>query len=109
MWRWIVWFLTWLSGDPADVARESARAAASIAAARASMTLEVEPQPAPEPAPGQCCVDCGGTGWITHGDGHRTQCPCPPECPCKAKKTPCPDGQCPIPAGSPTPAAPARL
>jgi hypothetical protein len=108
MWRYVVYLLTWLSGDPADVPREHARAAASIAAARASMVHDADPQPAPTP-PSGCCVECRGTGWITHGDGHRTECPCPADCSCKAKKTPCADGQCPVPAGSPTPAAPARL
>jgi hypothetical protein len=29
-------------------------------------------QPAPVPAK---CSRCNGTGWITHGDGHRTVCP----------------------------------
>jgi len=29
-----------------------------------------------------CCGACKG-GFITHGDGHKTPCPCPPECECK--------------------------
>lgn len=32
---------------------------------------------------------CGGkcvNGVITQGDGHKTPCPCPPDCPCKVKK-----------------------
>jgi hypothetical protein len=32
-----------------------------------------------------CCGECKG-GFITHGDGHKTPCPCPPECKCKQKK-----------------------
>jgi len=40
---------------------------------------EVKPDPKPEPA-----CPCNGTGFITHGDGHRTPCPCPTgQCNCK--------------------------
>jgi hypothetical protein len=35
----------------------------------------------------QCCGLCE-CGVITHGDGHKTQCPCPKECKCR---------QCPKP------------
>lgn len=91
-WRWLMWCLSWLSSDPADLATGHARAAASIAAARATMVQGAEPTPAPSK---ECCVECRGTGYITHGDGHRTQCPCPGDCPCKTKA--CPDGKCPIP------------
>jgi hypothetical protein len=31
--------------------------------------------PLPTPTP-DVCPQCGGTGWITHGDGHKTKCPC---------------------------------
>lgn len=106
MWRWLIWFLTWLSADMGDVARESARAAASIAAARATMAIDTAP--APEPPAGGCCIECRGTGWIVHGDGHRTACPCPADCACKKPKQSCPDGQCPVPAASPTTGSPAR-
>jgi hypothetical protein len=41
-----------------------------------------KPEPSPEPKPGECCKRCEN-GWITHGDGHRTPCPCPPTCECK--------------------------
>ena len=34
--------------------------------------------------PAHCCTDCGGKGYITHGDGHRTACPCPASCKCKS-------------------------
>lgn len=34
----------------------------------------------------ECCGACQGTGLITHGDGHKTPCPCPPDCKCKQKK-----------------------
>lgn len=92
LWRWLVAFLVWLSADPAEIDLEHPRAAAAVAAARASMAHDAAPAPTPPgpkpPAPGKC-VDCGGTGWIVHGDGHRTRCPC------GAKG--CADGKCPAP------------
>lgn len=33
-------------------------------------------------APAECCGECEG-GKIVHGDGHVTDCPCPPNCECK--------------------------
>lgn len=46
----------------------------------------------------ECCGACKGTGFITHGDGHKTPCPCPQDCECKAVKHPpavlCEDGKC---------------
>jgi hypothetical protein len=65
------------------------------------------PAPAPTPAPGKCCSDCGGRGYIVHGDGHRTPCPCPPSCPCK-KGAGCPDGKCGASGVSPATASPAK-
>jgi hypothetical protein len=48
----------------------------------------------------KCCGVCKG-GFIIHGDGHKTPCPCPPDCECKAVKhqsvivhQTCPDGTC---------------
>lgn len=35
-----------------------------------------------EEAPAECCGECVG-GKIIHGDGHVTDCPCPPDCQCK--------------------------
>lgn len=35
--------------------------------------------PVPAPVPGKC-PDCKGTGFITHGDGHKTSCPKYPGC-----------------------------
>lgn len=97
MWRWLIWFLTWLSSDPRDLAVGHARAAASISAARSTMLAGGEPTPAPE----GCCSECNNTGWITHGDGHRTQCPCPSDCPCKQPKdVKCEGGQCTSPTES---------
>jgi len=49
----------------------------------------------------ECCCQCVG-GIITHGDGHKTACPCPPTCKCKRAvthppavlHTQCKDGKC---------------
>ena len=47
-----------------------------IALDMALVTLQADaPPPTPGPAP-EKCQQCGGTGWITHGDGHKTPCPC---------------------------------
>jgi len=55
---------------------EHAKSAAAVAAARASMeAASPAPQPEPKPKP-KVCPQCNNTGWITHGDGHRTRCPC---------------------------------
>jgi hypothetical protein len=93
LWRWFVAFLVWLSADPVEIDLEHPRAAAAVAAARASMGHDLAPVPPPPgpkpPAPGKC-QDCNGTGWITHGDGHKTRCPC--------GAVGCPDGKCPAPA-----------
>jgi hypothetical protein len=43
---------------------------------------DVKPNPQPQPA-----CPCNGTGFITHGDGHKTPCPCPAgQCNCAKKK-----------------------
>ncbi len=42
-----------------------------IALDMALVTLQAD---TPAPSPGKC-DKCGGTGWITHGDGHKTPCP----------------------------------
>lgn len=59
-------------------------------AVQASYTLHTS-----SPAPiNECCGACKN-GKITHGDGHVTPCPCPPECKCKAPKgTLCESGTC---------------
>jgi hypothetical protein len=37
--------------------------------------------------PEKCCGKCNGTGKVRSGDGLAlVDCPCPPTCPCKAKK-----------------------
>jgi len=54
------------------------------------------------PVDGKCCGLCVN-GVITHGDGHKTPCPCPPDCECRAKGAvhhppaklhDCPGGKC---------------
>lgn len=72
----ILSFMAWLFGQAVDV--ESAKAGAAVAAAASSMAEGTTPGPAPKPTPPKpdVCPDCKGTGWIVHGDGHRTPCPC---------------------------------
>lgn len=36
-----------------------------------------------EQAKAECCKDCKGKGYVTHGDGHNTVCICPDTCACK--------------------------
>lgn len=58
---------------------EPARSAAAVAVAAASMAADdAKPGPTPGPTPPKpdVCPDCKGSGWIVHGDGHRTPCPC---------------------------------
>lgn len=83
MWKYILSVLAALSADPAEIDREAPRASAAVSAAYATTAQEKAPEPQPEPKPG-CCTDCGGKGYITHGDGHRTACPCPASCKCKS-------------------------
>ncbi len=52
----------------------------SAVAVNASYTLHTQKSPLPE----VCCGRCVN-GKIVHGDGHVTDCPCPPGCKCKAK------------------------
>lgn len=103
MWRFLMALLASLSAEPQAVDREHPRAAAAVAAAYATFATEADPAPSPTPGPGKCCGECKG-GWITHGDGHRTPCPCPSTCKCKTAG--CPDGKC-VPGASPATASPA--
>lgn len=48
------------------------RDAAAIELGIASLAGVPAPQPVPTP---EKCLRCKGTGWLTHGDGHRTPCP----------------------------------
>lgn len=82
MWQWMLSVLAALSADPAQIDQEAPRASAAVQAAYAVTAPEKAPEPKPEPKPG-CCTDCGGKGFIVHGDGHRTPCPCPASCKCK--------------------------
>lgn len=93
MWRSLLAFLASLTADPVAIDREAPRAAAAVAASYSQFAKAEAPTPAPTPKPGDCCSGCKGTGYITHGDGHRTACPCPSSCKCK--KAACPDGKCP--------------
>jgi hypothetical protein len=96
---WLVALLAAWSAEPDALEREHPRAEAAVACAYASL-LTAAPAPATAPpAPGPTppaparCEKCNGTGYIVHGDGHRTVCPC---------RASCPDGTCPKPRG-PTP------
>ena len=84
MWQYIISVLAALSADPAQIDREAPRASAAVSAAYAATAVEKAPQPTPEPPKPACCTECGGRGYIVHGDGHRTACPCPASCKCKA-------------------------
>jgi hypothetical protein len=82
MWQYILSVLAALSADPAQIDQEAPRASAAVSVAYAATAPDKAPEPKPEPKPG-CCTDCGGRGYIVHGDGHRTPCPCPSTCKCK--------------------------
>jgi hypothetical protein len=83
MWQSFLWFLVWLSADPAAIDREAPRASAAVSVAYAAFAVEQAPQPKPAPPKPGCCSECGGKGYVVHGDGHRTSCPCPASCKCK--------------------------
>jgi hypothetical protein len=84
MWQYILSVLAALSADPAQIDLEAPRASAAVSAAYSTTAVEKAPEPKPEPPKPGCCTDCGGKGVIVHGDGHRTACPCPASCKCKA-------------------------
>ena len=86
MWTWLLSLLASLAADPAQIDREAPRASAAVSAAYAATAQDAAPQPKPEPPKPKpaCCTECGGKGYITHGDGHRTACPCPTACKCKS-------------------------
>ena len=50
-------------------------------AVSAAYTLHTQAIPTPE---AKCCGLCKN-GKVVHGDGHVTDCPCPPGCKCKVK------------------------
>lgn len=83
MWAQLIAILASLAADPAAIDRETPRACAAVAVAYAATAQERAPEPKPvppKPAPA-ICEQCGGKGYITHGDGHRTICPT-----CQGKK-----------------------
>jgi hypothetical protein len=84
MWKYMLALLASLAADPAQIDREAPRASAAVSAAYATTATEKAPEPKPEPPKPGCCTECGGKGYITHGDGHRTACPCPASCKCKS-------------------------
>ena len=86
MWTWLLSLLASLAADPAQIDQEAPRASAAVSAAYAATAVEMAPQPKPEPPKPRpaCCTECGGKGYIVHGDGHRTACPCPASCRCKS-------------------------
>lgn len=100
MWQWLLSVLAALSADPAQIDREAPRASAAVSVAYAAMAPDKAPEPQPEPPKPKpaVCADCGGKGYIVHGDGHRTVCPT-----CKG----CKDGSC-TGGASPTPSSPPR-
>lgn len=77
--EWFAVILAWIASLfalPVDL--EAARCAAAVHVAASSMQSGEAPKPGPTPpAPKpEQCEQCNGTGWIVHGDGHRTPCPC---------------------------------
>lgn len=99
MWNAILVWLTWMSADPHGIDREAPRASGAVSVAYAATAVDAAPQPTPEPPRPGCCTDCGGKGVIVHGDGHRTPCPCPPSCRCKATGAALTPGVAARPAG----------
>lgn len=86
-------FFVWLASlffPVAPLSNVDAKSAAAVAVAYAIVAPSSgEPTPPPPPGPKpkpECCGDCRGTGFVTHGDGHKTPCPCPKTCPCKGGK-----------------------
>jgi hypothetical protein len=77
MWAKLIAILASLAADPAAIDREMPRSCGAVAVAYAATAQDKAPEPKPvppKPAPA-VCEQCGGKGFITHGDGHRTPCP----------------------------------
>ena len=49
VYRYLLWCLTWLAGEPGEMDLAHAKAAASVSAARASMTTAPPAPPTPPP------------------------------------------------------------
>lgn len=76
-WNALILWLVSLFTAPVAADMEHAKSAAAVMAARASMEMDAPAPAPPEPKPKpKVCPDCNNTGWITHGDGHKTRCPC---------------------------------
>lgn len=92
---WLIAALAALSAEPEALELEHPRAEAAVACAYASLLVDrpapAPPAPGPKPPAPDRCEKCNGTGYIIHGDGHRTVCPC---------RSSCPDGRCPAPRGA---------
>ena len=80
---------SWFSPQPVDMV--------PWVSANAAYTINTY---APSEESTKCCGLCDN-GVITHGDGHKTPCPCPKDCECKSRVTHppvkihnCPDGKC---------------
>jgi hypothetical protein len=63
--------LMWVFAQPVDYRPRVAVEAAYVCATR----KKTEPL-------NKCCGQCVG-GKVVHGDGHVTECPCPPACKCR--------------------------
>ena len=63
-----------LAGCLPNEAALDLRDAVAVDLALATMT-DHAPAPQPDPPTPYDCPRCKDTGWITHGDGHRTPCP----------------------------------
>jgi hypothetical protein len=72
----LLWVLSWFS-QPILTERVAVEAAFTLHTAKV------------EPVKKVCCGACKN-GFIIHGDGHRTPCPCPPDCKCKQPAAPPP-------------------
>ena len=63
---------------------------ASDMTARVAVEMAVSINTTPAPVTVQQCCGLCVNGIVTHGDGHKTQCKCPPNCKCKAPKSQAP-------------------
>jgi hypothetical protein len=87
VYRSLLAFLASLSADPAEIDRETPRAAAAVAAAYASLAPETAPTP--PPAPGKCGCGKKCVNGVYRPDG-RIEMKCEADCPCGCRKSPAP-------------------
>jgi hypothetical protein len=76
LWHWLLWMLTAISSDPADLAAERARGAGCVTVAYAALAKEPAPTPQPEKPQAAACKECNGTGRIYRPDGGFVRCQC---------------------------------